>query len=180
MQDIAREDFEAHSPKTVADFLTQLPYSFNTQFTVGRALGRYQLEYFFGPHLVRTDGRRPGFDLRVQTGDADLEKFVEIATDDTQKFQALEQRIAAVRRLCQYAPGERELSELAVDIKLSRGAQRAAGSPAFRCGLSCTGHLRRCVLVAVCYGGCLWHFRPREMQGRWRLPGILTLTGSVT
>jgi len=36
---IGREDFEAHAPKTVADFLTQLPYSFNTQFTVGRALG---------------------------------------------------------------------------------------------------------------------------------------------
>jgi outer membrane receptor for ferrienterochelin and colicin len=39
VQDIPREDFEAHAPKTVADFLTQLPYSFNTQFTVGRALG---------------------------------------------------------------------------------------------------------------------------------------------
>jgi iron complex outermembrane recepter protein len=39
VQDIAKEDFEAHAPKTVADFLTQLPYSFNTQFTVGRGLG---------------------------------------------------------------------------------------------------------------------------------------------
>lgn len=39
VQDIARDEFEAHAPKTVADFLTQLPYSFNTQFTVGRALG---------------------------------------------------------------------------------------------------------------------------------------------
>ncbi|RYZ64399.1 MAG: hypothetical protein EOP08_09080, partial [Proteobacteria bacterium] len=39
VQDLSREDFEAFSPKTVADFLTQLPYSFNTQFTVGRALG---------------------------------------------------------------------------------------------------------------------------------------------
>jgi iron complex outermembrane receptor protein len=37
--EIGKEDFEAHAPKTVADFLTQLPYSFNTQFTVGRALG---------------------------------------------------------------------------------------------------------------------------------------------
>ncbi|HEU4625108.1 MAG TPA: TonB-dependent receptor [Steroidobacteraceae bacterium] len=37
--ELSREQFEAHAPKTVADFLTQLPYSFNTQFTVGRALG---------------------------------------------------------------------------------------------------------------------------------------------
>ena len=39
MQEISREDFEAHAPRTVADFLTELPYSFNTTFTVGRALG---------------------------------------------------------------------------------------------------------------------------------------------
>lgn len=37
--DIGKADFEANSPKTVADFFTQLPYSFNTSFTVGRALG---------------------------------------------------------------------------------------------------------------------------------------------
>ncbi|MCP5145258.1 MAG: TonB-dependent receptor [Gammaproteobacteria bacterium] len=29
----------AQAPRTVADFLTQLPYSYNTSFTVGRALG---------------------------------------------------------------------------------------------------------------------------------------------
>lgn len=39
VQEIAKEDFDAHAPRTVADFLTQLPYSFNTTFTVGRALG---------------------------------------------------------------------------------------------------------------------------------------------
>ncbi len=39
MQEITKEDFDAHAPRTVADFFTQLPYSFNTTFTVGRALG---------------------------------------------------------------------------------------------------------------------------------------------
>jgi outer membrane receptor protein involved in Fe transport len=39
VQEITREDFVAHAPRTVADFFTQLPYSFNTTFTVGRALG---------------------------------------------------------------------------------------------------------------------------------------------
>src|SRR5690349_11312692 len=37
--EISRADFEANAPKTVADFLTTLPYSFNSTFTVGRALG---------------------------------------------------------------------------------------------------------------------------------------------
>jgi outer membrane receptor protein involved in Fe transport len=37
--EVSREDFESHAPKTVADFLTELPYSFNTQFAVGRAVG---------------------------------------------------------------------------------------------------------------------------------------------
>ena len=39
VQEISKSDFEANAPRTVADFLTQLPYSFNTTFTVGRALG---------------------------------------------------------------------------------------------------------------------------------------------
>lgn len=37
--EIGKADFEANAPKTVADFLTTLPYSFNSTFTVGRALG---------------------------------------------------------------------------------------------------------------------------------------------
>ncbi|HYM36720.1 MAG TPA: TonB-dependent receptor plug domain-containing protein, partial [Steroidobacteraceae bacterium] len=36
---IEKADFDANAPKTVADFLTTLPYSFNSTFTVGRALG---------------------------------------------------------------------------------------------------------------------------------------------
>lgn len=39
VEEIAKTDFEANAPKTVADFLTTLPYSFNSTFTVGRALG---------------------------------------------------------------------------------------------------------------------------------------------
>ena len=30
VQEITKEDFDAHAPRTVADFFTQLPYSFNT------------------------------------------------------------------------------------------------------------------------------------------------------
>ena len=39
VEEIGKADFEATAPKTVADFLTTLPYSFNSTFTVGRALG---------------------------------------------------------------------------------------------------------------------------------------------
>lgn len=39
VEEIGKEDFEANAPKTVADFLTTLPYSFNSTFTVGRSLG---------------------------------------------------------------------------------------------------------------------------------------------
>jgi len=39
VQEVSREELAAHAPRTVADFFTQLPYSFNTTFTVGRALG---------------------------------------------------------------------------------------------------------------------------------------------
>ena len=39
VQEISKEEFDAFAPNTVADFLTQLPYSFNTTFTVGRAVG---------------------------------------------------------------------------------------------------------------------------------------------
>jgi iron complex outermembrane recepter protein len=39
VEEFGKADFEANAPKTVADFLTTLPYSFNSTFTVGRALG---------------------------------------------------------------------------------------------------------------------------------------------
>jgi iron complex outermembrane receptor protein len=39
VEEIAKADFEANAPKTVAEFLTTLPYSFNSTFTVGRSLG---------------------------------------------------------------------------------------------------------------------------------------------
>src|SRR5688500_14609487 len=37
--EIGKAEFEATAPTTVADFLTTLPSSFNSTFTVGRALG---------------------------------------------------------------------------------------------------------------------------------------------
>ena len=88
--------------------------------------GRDVLEHAVGPHAVRADRRRPRFDLGVQAGDADLEELVEVAADDAQELQALEQRIARVLGLREHAARERELAELAVEIEMRREAALAA------------------------------------------------------
>jgi outer membrane receptor protein involved in Fe transport len=36
VQELTREDFEAHAPRTVAEYLTELPYNFNSSTGVGR------------------------------------------------------------------------------------------------------------------------------------------------
>ena len=42
VQEIGKEEFEAHAPKTVADFLTTLPYSFNTHVHGGTRAGLFE------------------------------------------------------------------------------------------------------------------------------------------
>lgn len=56
-------------------------------------------------------------DLLLQTGDADLEKFVEVAGEDQQELQALQQRIGLVQRLFQHADIELQLRKLTVDVQ---------------------------------------------------------------
>ena len=90
---------------------------------------RHVLEHALRPHLVRTDRRRARLDLGLHAGDADLEEFVEVAADDAEKLQPLEQRIVAVLRLREHAAGERELPELAVEIEVRRElAERGAAT----------------------------------------------------
>ena len=76
------------------------------------------LEKLVGPGAIGPDGRRAGFDLRMQTGHTDLEELVEVAADDAQKLQPFEYGIARVFRLSEHAPRERELTELAIDIQM--------------------------------------------------------------
>ena len=63
-------------------------------------------------------------DLRLQAGDADLEELVQVAADDAQEAQALEQRNGRVGGLGQHAAIELEQTELAVEIVLRQGALR--------------------------------------------------------
>ncbi len=57
----------------------------------------------------------PSFDLLLQAGDADLEELVQVAADDAQEPQPLEQRHRRVLGLRQHAPVELEQAELAVE-----------------------------------------------------------------
>src|SRR6185503_15566540 len=55
----------------------------------------------------------PRLHPRVQPGDADHEEFVEVAVEDGEELQALEQRPAAIAGLLQDAPVERQPGQLA-------------------------------------------------------------------
>jgi hypothetical protein len=75
-------------------------------------------EHLVGTHPLRAHGRRARFDLRLEARHADLEEFVEIAADDAQETQPLEQRRRPVFRLRQHPPVERELAQLAIEVEL--------------------------------------------------------------
>ena len=63
---------------------------------------------------IRTGGDAAELDLLLQSGHAYLEKFVEIAADDAQIFQPLQQRNGRVFGLRQHAAIELELAEFAI------------------------------------------------------------------
>ncbi|MNR01581.1 hypothetical protein D3C85_1173890 [compost metagenome] len=56
-------------------------------------------------------------DLLLQAGDADLEELVEVAGEDQQELQALEQGIGLIQRLLQHADVELQLGQFTVDVQ---------------------------------------------------------------
>ena len=68
-------------------------------------------------HAVRRRARVAGRDLLAQAGDAHLEELVEVAGEDRQEADALEQRVALVDGLVQDALVELEPRQLAVDVR---------------------------------------------------------------
>ncbi len=56
-------------------------------------------------------------DLLLQAGGTDLEELVEVAGEDQQEFQALEQRVGLVERLLQDTDVELQLRQLPVDVQ---------------------------------------------------------------
>ena len=72
-----------------------------------------------GPDIARF-----AFDLLLDAGDADLEKFVEIGTEDGEEFYPLDQRLRRVLRFFQDAPVKLKPAQLAIDEIFRRGKFR--------------------------------------------------------
>ena len=68
-------------------------------------------------------------DLLLETGDAHLEELVEVAREDGQEADALEQRVAGVLRLVEDARVELEPRELAVDERELAAPGTRRGAP---------------------------------------------------
>ena len=66
-------------------------------------------------------GGRSGRDLLPETGHADLEELIEVAGEDGQELDPLQERIAFVARLVQHAGVEVEPGQLAIEVR-RRGA----------------------------------------------------------
>ena len=78
------------------------------------------LEYLRRFQSVRSGGEAAQFGLFLQAGNPDFEKFIQVAADDAEVFQPLQQGHRGVFRLRQHAAVELEQTELAIEEILSR------------------------------------------------------------
>ena len=74
-------------------------------------------ELVFGRPAVRRQRGLARLDLLAQAGDADLEELVEVAREDRQELDPLEQRVALVARLVQDPRVELQPRQLAIDVR---------------------------------------------------------------
>jgi hypothetical protein len=93
---------------------------------------RHLPEQVIGRHALGPDRRRARLDLGLQPRDAYLEELVEIAADDAQEPQPLEERRRWIHGLRQHAPVECELSELAIQIQFWKIAWLVHGTTVAR------------------------------------------------
>ncbi len=85
---------------------------------------RYVFEHARRQLAVRAGDVGADFDLRLEARHPDLEELVQVAADDAQEAQALQQRHAEVSGLRQDAPVELEQTELAIEVVLRKGTLR--------------------------------------------------------
>ena len=85
-------------------------------------------ELLVGGPAVGRAGDLAGLDLLAQAGDPDLEELVEVAGEDGQELDPLEQRVALVARLVEDAGVELEPRQLAVEVREGRLRARARGA----------------------------------------------------
>ena len=89
-------------------------------------------ELFLGGPAVGRAGDLAGLDLLAQAGHAHLEELVEVAREDRQELDPLEQRVALVARLVQHPRVEFEPRQLAVDVGERDLGTRRRGADARR------------------------------------------------
>ena len=109
-------------------------------------------------------GDLAGLDLLAQAGDADLEELVEVAGEDGQELDPLEQRVALVARLVEDAGVELEPRQLAVEVRERspwRAARGAARGDDGTCGSS----------------GCAWIDRGHRLVSGLSRSGSPTRSG---
>ncbi|TXT25305.1 MAG: Uncharacterized protein FD134_1116 [Gallionellaceae bacterium] len=92
----------------------------------------YQFQRLLRIHAVRPGGSPGHAELLFQAGDADLEELVQVAADDAQVLQPLQQRDGGILRLRQHAPVKFQLPQLAVEEVLG-------GEFFAHCGYLCGG-----------------------------------------
>ena len=80
------------------------------------ALARRRQLLVGGPAVARPMRHAPGLHLLAQAGDADLEELVEVAGEDRQEPDPLQQRVARVAGLVEDPGVELEPGELAVEV----------------------------------------------------------------
>ena len=74
-------------------------------------------ELVLGGPAVRRQRGLARLDLLAQAGDPDLEELVEIAREDREELDPLEQRVALVARLVQHPRVEFQPGQLAIDVR---------------------------------------------------------------
>ena len=92
-------------------------------------------ELLAGCHAVGGCLERADLQLTAETRHPDHEELVEVATEDRQELDALEQRMPLVERLFQDATVEREPGELPVDVValVVEVGHRRCGGTIFEC-----------------------------------------------
>ncbi len=78
---------------------------------------RDRVELRLGSHAVGRALDDAGGHLPLEPGDPDLEELVEIAAEDAEELEPLEQRRAGVERLVQHPAVELQPGELPVDVE---------------------------------------------------------------
>ena len=90
-------------------------------------------------------------DLLLQAGDADLEEFVEVAREDEEELQPLQERVGLVQRLFEHADVELQLGELAMNVQAA--VIHAGNHRRWRFHRDRFGHLHFCFAFHVRHYG---------------------------